>query len=244
VLEPLSMTVSLFPIDADLPTLVGATDPGRMLEILREAFRTTNGRPFTPIQCRVEVAHYPRQHHCVLRYTLEGPRSSGGGSRADRLRKDRGRRSRRGGRRGRSGAPRAGPAGEGAAVHGPQVARIRRGVAADLAGGHTRCAANLPALPGAPPERARGERHPHPGRCNRLGSAGCGGSAQLGHRARTQPASKTSGSSCSKRALPSNGCRPASPPGSTSGSKWPLHAPQCRSRGLRASATGTSAHRS
>src|SRR5439155_26344498 len=77
VLEPLSMTVSLFPIDADLPTLVGATDPDRMLEILREAFRTTNGRPFTPIQYRVEVAHYPRQHHCVLRYTLEGPRSSG-----------------------------------------------------------------------------------------------------------------------------------------------------------------------
>jgi len=76
VLEPLSMTVSLFPIDGDLPTLVGATDPATMLEILRDALAGANGRPFIPMRCRVDVAHYPRQHHCVLRYTLEDTRST------------------------------------------------------------------------------------------------------------------------------------------------------------------------
>jgi len=77
VLEPLAMTVSLFPIDGDLPTLVGATDPATMLDILRDTLCGANGRPFIPLRCRVDVAHYPRQHHCVLRYTLEGARSAG-----------------------------------------------------------------------------------------------------------------------------------------------------------------------
>jgi len=77
VLEPLSMAVSLFPVDGELPTLVGATDPATMLEILREAPPAVNGKPLIPMRCGVDVAHYPRQHHCVLRYTLEGTRSAG-----------------------------------------------------------------------------------------------------------------------------------------------------------------------
>ena len=72
LLEPLSMAVTLFPIDADLPALVAATEPTVMLEVLRGALERGNGAPFTPVRCRVDVAHYPRQHHCVLRYTLEG----------------------------------------------------------------------------------------------------------------------------------------------------------------------------
>src|SRR5206468_1185928 len=72
LLEPLSIAVRLFPIDADLPTLVAATNPAVMLEILRGALDRGNGAPFAPVRCRVDVAHYPRQHHCVLRYTLEG----------------------------------------------------------------------------------------------------------------------------------------------------------------------------
>src|SRR5205814_1950528 len=72
LLEPLSMTVTLFPIDTDLPTLVAATEPTVMLEILRGALERGNRAPFAPLRCRVDVAHYPRQHHCVLRYTLEG----------------------------------------------------------------------------------------------------------------------------------------------------------------------------
>src|SRR5206468_8729314 len=70
--EPLSMAVTLFRIDADLPTLVEATEPSVMLEILRGALERGNRAPFAPVRCRVDVAHYPRQHHCVLRYTLEG----------------------------------------------------------------------------------------------------------------------------------------------------------------------------
>jgi len=72
LLEPLSMAVTLFPIDADLPTLVEATEPTVMLEILRGALERGNRARFAPVRCRVDVAHYPRQHHCVLRYTLEG----------------------------------------------------------------------------------------------------------------------------------------------------------------------------
>ncbi|TMI00438.1 MAG: hypothetical protein E6H46_12505 [Betaproteobacteria bacterium] len=76
-LEPLAMNVSLYPVDAELPTLVGATDPATVLEILRDALPGANATPFVPVQCRVDVAHYPREHHCVLRYTLEGMRSNG-----------------------------------------------------------------------------------------------------------------------------------------------------------------------
>lgn len=71
VVEALCLTASLFPIDGDLPALVRATDPAAMLEVLRETLVGPNGRPFAPTRCRVEVAHYPRQHHCVLRYALE-----------------------------------------------------------------------------------------------------------------------------------------------------------------------------
>ena len=66
------MTVALFPIDGDLPALVTATDPNAMLEILRGALAGGYGTSFAPVRCRVDVVHYPRQHHCVLRYTLEG----------------------------------------------------------------------------------------------------------------------------------------------------------------------------
>ena len=75
LLEPLSMAVRLFPIDVDLPTLVTATDPAVMLEILKGALEWGSRTP-APIRCRVDVAHYPRQHHCVLRYTLEGERDA------------------------------------------------------------------------------------------------------------------------------------------------------------------------
>jgi phosphotransferase family enzyme len=72
LLEPLSMAVTLFPIDADLPTLVAATDPTVMLEILRGALDRGTRPKLAQVRCRVDVAHYPRQHHCVLRYTLGG----------------------------------------------------------------------------------------------------------------------------------------------------------------------------
>src|SRR5204863_5346960 len=72
LVDRFSMAVALFPIDGDLPALVTATDPSAMLEILRGALAGGDGTPFAPVRCRVDVVHYPRQHHCVLRYTLEG----------------------------------------------------------------------------------------------------------------------------------------------------------------------------
>src|SRR5207247_5009664 len=56
LLEPLAMAVTLFPTDADLPTLVAATDPTVMLEILRGALEWGNPAPFAPVRCRVDVA--------------------------------------------------------------------------------------------------------------------------------------------------------------------------------------------
>jgi hypothetical protein len=69
-LEPLDLVVSAFPIDGDLPMLVGATDRRRMLAIFRETF----AGEFAVDDCRVEIGHYGRQHRCVLRYHLTGRR--------------------------------------------------------------------------------------------------------------------------------------------------------------------------
>jgi len=77
MLEPLSMTVSLFPIDGELPTLVGVTDPAAMLDILCNTLPDARAGRFTPTRCHVELGHYGRQHRCVLRYTVHGTRRAG-----------------------------------------------------------------------------------------------------------------------------------------------------------------------
>jgi hypothetical protein len=72
VLEPLAMTVSLFPIDGELPTLVDVTDPAAMLGILCNTLPDARAGRFTPTRCDVDLGHYGRQHRCVLRYTVHG----------------------------------------------------------------------------------------------------------------------------------------------------------------------------
>jgi hypothetical protein len=54
-----------FPVDADLPTLVGATDPERIAPLLADA-----GVPFE--RCSPVLGHYGRRHRCVLRYEVDG----------------------------------------------------------------------------------------------------------------------------------------------------------------------------
>jgi len=66
--ESHAMTASAFPIDGDLPMLVPATDAGGMAPVLRQALG--EGEGVAPLS-RVEVAHYPRQHHCVIRYGFQ-----------------------------------------------------------------------------------------------------------------------------------------------------------------------------
>ncbi|HWQ14931.1 MAG TPA: ABC transporter transmembrane domain-containing protein, partial [Roseiflexaceae bacterium] len=80
-LGALNLAVSVFPIDGDLPTLVGATDRQRMLDIFRSLpALTADG--FVAEDCQVELGHYGRRHRCVLRYALEGRLP--GGRRAER----------------------------------------------------------------------------------------------------------------------------------------------------------------
>jgi ABC-type multidrug transport system fused ATPase/permease subunit len=70
-LRALPMAVFAFPIDADLPTLLAATDARHMLEVFRELSAERLGS-FAIEACDVELAHYPRRSHCLLRYELRG----------------------------------------------------------------------------------------------------------------------------------------------------------------------------
>lgn len=72
-IEELNMVVHAFPIDADLPQLLDVTDPRRVAGLLRPAL----GADFKPHQCRVQLAHYGRQHRCTLRYILTGSDAAG-----------------------------------------------------------------------------------------------------------------------------------------------------------------------
>jgi hypothetical protein len=68
-LADLPMAVHAFPIDVELPTLIDATDEGHMLRVFRAAMATARDR-LRLQSCHVELAHYPRRHHCLLRYEL------------------------------------------------------------------------------------------------------------------------------------------------------------------------------
>ena len=72
MIEPLNMVVHVFPIDGELPTLVGATDRQRMLEFFAETLPETLRDDFIPRTCRIVPVNYARRYRCVLRYELEG----------------------------------------------------------------------------------------------------------------------------------------------------------------------------
>ena len=68
----LHMAIYAWPIDADLPALMAATDPVRLTPILNAALPALTGEPFTAASCRVELVDYGRQHRATLRYHLTG----------------------------------------------------------------------------------------------------------------------------------------------------------------------------
>ncbi len=72
LLEDLNMAVSVFPIDGELPMLIAATDPDRVLDLLHGAVPDEGPNHFEVEGCTVEPGHYGRQHRCVLRYRLHG----------------------------------------------------------------------------------------------------------------------------------------------------------------------------
>ena len=71
-IEPLHIAVHVFPIDGELPTLVSATDPQRMLAIVREALPDARAGRVAIEACHVDVIVYRRRGRCVLRYTIKG----------------------------------------------------------------------------------------------------------------------------------------------------------------------------
>lgn len=66
-----ALVVHPFPVDPALPTLVEATDPRVVTDILRSAGDATRRDRAT--RClAVEVIRYPRRDRCVLRYAVDG----------------------------------------------------------------------------------------------------------------------------------------------------------------------------
>ncbi|MGH8894953.1 MAG: phosphotransferase [Actinomycetes bacterium] len=70
LVEPLGMTVSVFPFDGELPTLSAATDQRVVVPVLQRMLATAHGPDVRVVSCRVEPAHYNRRHRCMLRYHL------------------------------------------------------------------------------------------------------------------------------------------------------------------------------
>jgi ABC-type multidrug transport system fused ATPase/permease subunit len=74
LIEPLHMAVHTFPIDGELPTLIGATDRDRVAGMLSETLPEALDDSFEIDRCEVELVDYARQKRAVLRYLVEGRR--------------------------------------------------------------------------------------------------------------------------------------------------------------------------
>ncbi len=68
--DELGMVAHAFPIDADLPGLVAATDAREMCGRLNETLSRSSGEKITFDDCQVELASYARRGRCLLRYRL------------------------------------------------------------------------------------------------------------------------------------------------------------------------------
>ncbi|HEX9438570.1 MAG TPA: ABC transporter transmembrane domain-containing protein, partial [Roseiflexaceae bacterium] len=72
MIEPLNMVVHVFPIDGELPALVGATDRRRMVEIFNETLPDALTDRFIAQDCRIMPVNYARRYRCVMRYEIAG----------------------------------------------------------------------------------------------------------------------------------------------------------------------------
>ena len=72
MLEPLNMVVYAFPIDGELPTLVGATDRRRMVAIFNETLPDALMGRFIAQDCQIVPVNYARRYRCVMRYEIAG----------------------------------------------------------------------------------------------------------------------------------------------------------------------------
>jgi hypothetical protein len=71
MLASLSMVVSVFPIDGELPTLRDVTDSQRMIEVFGEILPVVLNEDVTVDGCGVELFQYKRRNRCVLRYGVD-----------------------------------------------------------------------------------------------------------------------------------------------------------------------------
>ena len=71
-IEPLNMTLSAFPIDGMIPTLVDATNPEKIGGLLGTALPEALSGEFLITDVRLLLAHYGRYKRCVLRYSIDG----------------------------------------------------------------------------------------------------------------------------------------------------------------------------
>ncbi|HEY9527505.1 MAG TPA: hypothetical protein VIR02_10500, partial [Anaerolineales bacterium] len=72
MIEDLKMTLSAFPIDGLIPTLVEATDPHQIAGILAEVLPEASSGQFLIQEVNLLPAHYGRFARCVLRYSVDG----------------------------------------------------------------------------------------------------------------------------------------------------------------------------
>lgn len=72
IIKDLKMTLSVFPIDGLIPTLVDATDPPKIASILAEVLPDASSGEFLIQDVHLLPAHYGRFARCVLRYSVDG----------------------------------------------------------------------------------------------------------------------------------------------------------------------------
>ena len=70
--EQLNMTVSVYPIDGLIPTLVDTTDPHKVKSLLAKTLPEALTGTFSIQEVHQFLAHYGRYKRCVLRYTIDG----------------------------------------------------------------------------------------------------------------------------------------------------------------------------
>ena len=72
IVKHLRMTLSVFPIDGMIPTLVEATDPHQIARLLGETLPEAVSGEFLVKDVHLDLAHYGRYERCVLRYSIDG----------------------------------------------------------------------------------------------------------------------------------------------------------------------------
>jgi thiamine kinase-like enzyme len=70
--EQLNMSLSAYPIDGLIPTLVDATDPATVTSLFAETLPEALSGSFSIRDVQQSLAHYGRYKRCVLRYDIDG----------------------------------------------------------------------------------------------------------------------------------------------------------------------------